>query len=156
MKPVRFETIGPLVIAGLSGHHASGNAGATIAPQWMRFAPWLGKVPGQVGEISYGVSTNCNDAGFDYLCGVPVSDAAAVAAPLTTVTIPAYRYAVFEHQGHVSTFTQTLDAIFASWVPQTGGGRLADVLMFERYDQRFDAASGMGLIEIWIPAGGAA
>lgn len=78
MEPVRFETTKSLLIAGLSQHH-TGNPSQTIPPQWAKFKPYLGKIPGQIGQMSYGVSTHCTEVGhFDYLCGVEVSDASAI------------------------------------------------------------------------------
>ena len=45
----RIETRGPMVIAGLSGHH-TGETLDDIPAQWARFVPHLGNIPGQVGE----------------------------------------------------------------------------------------------------------
>ena len=41
-------------------------------------------------------------------------------------------------------------AIFNDWLP--GSGHVpADAPVFERYDERFDARTGMGGFEIWVP-----
>jgi AraC family transcriptional regulator len=60
------------------------------------------------------------------------------------------RYAVFTHTEHVSTVKATFMAIFNNWLPNSGF-RSADAAVFERYDERFDARTGMGGFEIWVP-----
>lgn len=151
MQPARFETNQALLIGGLSEHHA-GNPSQTIPPQWAKFKPYIGKISGQIGQMSYGVSTHCTEMGhFDYLCGVEVSDAAAIVAPFSTITIPAHHYAVFEHRTPISTIKDTYAAIWEKWLPTSGHQIDHEAPLFERYDQRFDPQTGTGLVEIWIP-----
>lgn len=151
MEPTRFETSKPLLIAGLSEHH-TGNPSQTIPTQWAKFKPYLGKIPGQIGQMSYGVSTNCTEQGhFDYLCGVEVSDASAIAPPFSTITLPQQRYAVFEHRDPIATIKDTYAAIWGEWLPASGYQVDADAPLFERYDQRYDPQTGTGVVEIWLP-----
>jgi hypothetical protein len=100
-----------LLIAGLNASYGK-ETRAQIAQQWERFAPHLGKVPGQVGQDAYGV---CHAAGpdcrFDYLAGVAVSSPDRLPAGFTTVKVDARRYAVFTHLGHVSSLPATIDTI---------------------------------------------
>jgi AraC family transcriptional regulator len=151
IQPSRFETGKPLLIAGLREHHA-GNPSQTIPPQWAKFKSYLGKIPGQIGQMSYGVSTHCTEAGhFDYLCGVEVNDASAIAAPFFTIEIPEQYYAVFQHREHISTIKDTYVAIWEKWLPTSGYQIAEDAPLFERYDQRFDPQTETGIVEIWIP-----
>ena len=64
--------------------------------------------------------------------------------------IPEQRYAVFTHTEHVSTIRRTVNAIWNQWLPASGL-KAADAPNFERYDEKFDPATGNGGLEIWVP-----
>lgn len=68
---------------------------------------------------------------------------------LDRMTLPAGRYAVFEHAGHVSSISDTWNAIFEKWVPGSGQ-ELGEGPEFERYAKDFDP-EGEGRVSIWIP-----
>lgn len=122
-----------------------------IPQQWNHFAPRIGSVPGQVGGDSYGVSWNFKaDSDFQYLAGVAIADAALLPADLTSVVLPAGRYAVFQHSGHVSTMARTLDTIWSKWVPKCGLN-ISPGPCFERYTTEFNSCTGLGGMELWIP-----
>jgi AraC family transcriptional regulator len=146
----RFEAGRALLIAGLSARYRQGGDPA-IPSQWQRFAPHLGRVPGQVGDVAYGVCANFdNDGAFDYMCGVEVTRFSDLPRDFASIRIPEQRYAVFTHSGHIAAITSTFGAIFGQWVPSSGH-KAADAPMFERYDDRFDARTGNGEVEIWLP-----
>ncbi|WP_025599316.1 AraC family transcriptional regulator [Burkholderia sp. WSM2230] len=150
LEPPRFEDGRPFLVAGLSERYTMEST-AAIPSQWQRFNEYFGKVPGQVGEVAYGVCYNADDAGnMDYLCGVEVSDFSALPPELSRLRIAAQRYAVFSHREHVSTVGRTWNAIWNTWLP-TSGHLPADAPSFERYDEKFDPLSGMGGFEIWLP-----
>lgn len=91
------------------------------------------------------------DSDFQYLCGVQVSDPEDLSDAFTYKRLPSETYAIFLHDGHVSTLRQTHDAI-AEWLPASEYERPDDVdFFFERYDERFDPQSGTGEIEVWLP-----
>jgi AraC family transcriptional regulator len=139
-----------LLVAGLGERFAFENA-AGIPALWQRFGPHIGHVPGQVGIVAYGVCHNNDDAGgFDYVAAVEVADFSALPQDFTRIRLPAQRYAVFSHAGHVSATKATFTAIFNDWLPASGY-RMADAPLFERYDHRFDARTGDGGFEIWVP-----
>lgn len=122
-----------------------------IPAQWQRFAPLIGKTPGQIGHVTYGVCTGNDDKrSFEYLTGVEVADAAKLDASLTVIRLPARRYAVFTHTGNVSTLSVTLDRIWQQWSRQNGQ-RIEKAPFFERYGESFDPKTGNGGVEIWIP-----
>lgn len=149
LKQPRFETHDEFVVAGLNGAYTL-QTRATIPVQWDRFMAHIGKVPGQVGTLCYGVSWNFKpDCGFDYLTAVEVHETAGLPAEYTTLTIPKRRYAVFSHSGTVSQIDATIDAVWSRWLP-TSGHQLAQSPMFERYLDDFNPQTGQGL-EIWIP-----
>ena len=93
---------------------------------------------------------NTDDAGFDYIAGVEVSDFTAASGEFARLRVTPQRYAVFTHEDHISTLRGTFTAIFNEWFP-TSGLSPADAPVFERYDDRFDARTGEGGFEVWVP-----
>ncbi|WP_027801029.1 AraC family transcriptional regulator [Paraburkholderia dilworthii] len=153
LEPPRFEDGKPFFVAGLSERYTC-ESSAAIPSQWQRFNEYFGKVPGQVGNVAYGVCYNADDAGnMDYLCGVEVSDFSALPDEFSRLRIAAQRYAVFSHREHVSTVRRTWNTIWNKWLPASGHVP-ADAPNFERYDEKFDPVNGMGGLEIWLPLRG--
>jgi AraC family transcriptional regulator len=118
--------------------------------QWESFVPHIGKVPGQLSNIAYGICWNNRADGFDYLSGVEVKDGTKLPSEFTTVHLPAQEYAVFTHADHVSAIGGTIDKIWNSWVPQSGL-KIKQSPSFERYTEAFNPHTGMGGMEIWVP-----
>ena len=98
----------------------------------------------------YGVCYNTDETGFNYIAGVEVADVSLLPKEYAQVRVAQQHYAVFTHGEHVSTVRATFMAIFNDWLPKSGY-QAADAPVFERYDQRFDARTGMGGFEIWVP-----
>lgn len=146
----RFEHADTLLIAGIGARYKQGGDPA-IPSQWQRFGPHIGNVPEQVGSVAYGVVANFDDEdAFDYIAGVQVSRFTDLPKDFATIRIPARRYAVFTHKGHVSSIPATMSAIWTNWLPASGH-TFADAPFFERYDQRFNTATGAGEVELWLP-----
>ena len=150
LNPPRLEDGRLLLIAGMARRHSNATM-ATVPSQWQQFVPHIGHVPHQAGSVAYGVCMNTDDDGtMEYLCGVEVSSFEGISSDFATVRIPANRYAVFTHEGHISGIRATWEAIFRSDLATTGC-EMADAPSFERYDDRFDGRTGNGVVEIWIP-----
>jgi AraC family transcriptional regulator len=150
LEPPRIETGRALLIAGL-GQRYRFETNQGIPQQWETFAPHIGHVPGQVGNVAYGVCINADGAGnFEYVAGVEVTSFDDVPAEFSRVRIPAQRYAVFSHREHVSRLRATCYAIWNTWLPASRHAH-ADAPDFERYDERFDPRTGNGVVEIWVP-----
>jgi AraC family transcriptional regulator len=150
LAPPRIVDSKTMLIVGISERYNQ-EASAKIPAQWQRFVPYLGHIPGQVGRATYGVLCNGDDAGnMDYICGVEVSDFARVPNEFARLRIPEQRYAVFFHDGHISTIRQVWNTIWNKWLPESGYKTTAGP-EFERYDERFNPATGEGGFEIWIP-----
>ena len=150
LAPPRFETLKPLLVAGLSERYDCETSKA-IPAQWQRFAPHIGNITGQIGWTAYGVRHNCDEDGnFDYTAGVEVASFSALPTEFGRVRIPAQRYAVFANADHVSTIRRTIVTIWNKWLPESGL-QVADAPDFERYGESFDPRTGMGGLEIWIP-----
>lgn len=146
----RFETSKAMLVAGL-GERVSQDNAAGIPGLWQRFHQYLQNLPGRIGPVAYGVCCNGDDAGnFDYIAGVEVVDFSDLPREFSRVRIPEQRYAVFTHGDHVSTIRRTINAIWNQWLPSSGH-KMADAPTFERYDEKFDPATGNGGFEIWVP-----
>jgi AraC family transcriptional regulator len=153
LQPPRFEAAKAMLVAGVGeryNHCDSGSAG--IPSQWQQFHQKFGEIPNAVGGgIAFGVCCNGDDSGnFDYIAGIEVSDFSDLPREFARVRIPAQRYAVFRHTEHISTIRRTVGAIWNQWLPQSGL-KVADAPNFERYDAKFDAMTGNGGLEIWVP-----
>ena len=146
LEAPRFEQGPALLVAGTARTVSRRNGSAGIPALWQRFLPHVAP-----GQLVYGVCCNNDDAGnFDYLCAMPVSDFSQVPDGWTRLRIAPQRYAVFHHRGHISTIRATWHTVWNEWLPQSGL-EVADAPDFERYDQHFDPASGIGGVEIWLP-----
>ena len=150
IAPPRFETGKAMLIAGL-GERVSTDNGAGIPALWHRFHQHVQDYPRRVGQVAYGVCCNGDDAGnFDYIAGVEVADFSELPRRFGRIRIPEQRYAVFTHADHVASIRRTVNAIWNQWLPASGL-KAADAPNFERYDEKFDPATGNGGLEIWIP-----
>jgi AraC family transcriptional regulator len=147
LAPPRFEQRAAFLVAGLDARFGAGGAGSA-STLWRRFAPYIGRVPGQATSAAYGVCHDADSSSIGYLCGVEVTDFARLPAELTGMRIPRLRYAVFTHAGHVSGIAATWRAIIDRMATP---GALIEAPGFELYDERFDPTSGRGVVEIWVP-----
>jgi len=153
IPPPRIESQPAFTVAGLGARHKMA-AAPGIPQQWRRFAPHIGAIPGEAPGVTYGVCSNYDDeGGYDYLAGVEVRGRGDLPAGFTTIALPAQRYAVFTHKGHVATIAATFKHAWGEWLPSSGE-KAADAPMLERYDARFDPMTGAGEMEVWLPLEG--
>lgn len=146
----RFVTGKPMLIAGFSDHFSVDNTQG-IPLLWQRISPHFGHIPGQKGHVAYGASYNCDDVGtFDYIAGAEVASFGDLPEEFTRLSVPEQSYAVFEHSGHVTGIKQTFESIWRDWLPASGREPAPGVTL-ERMDERFDGATGNGIVEIWLP-----
>jgi AraC family transcriptional regulator len=149
----RIVTGKPMLIAGFSGHFSVDNTQG-IPLLWQKIAPHFGHIPGQKGYVAYGASYNCDDVGaFDYIAGAEVTSFSDLSEEFARLTVPEQLCAVFEHNGHITGIKQTYEAIWRDWLPKSGREPAMGVTL-ERMDERFDAATGNGIVEIWVPLKG--
>ncbi len=150
LKDPRIEAGRTLLIAGLSERYTHATS-AGIPAQWQRFLRHIGHVPGQAGNVAYGVFHNTDDNGsMDYMTGVEVADFSGLPKEFSRLRVAGHLYAVFTHQDHISTIRGTMNAIWNSWLPQSNF-TAADAPGLERYAENFDPQTGLGGFEIWIP-----
>ena len=150
LAPPRYVNGKTLLLVGMSERYTC-ESSAAIPAQWQRFLPHFGNVPGQVDRRAYGVNYNFDELGnFDYLCGVEVADFSRVPEGWAHVRVAEQRYAVFSHNEHISMIRRTWATVWDSWFPSSGHEH-ADAPHFELYLEPFNAQTGMGGVEIWIP-----
>ena len=150
LAPPRIEQGRALLIAGLTGRYGCEGPGG-IPAQWQRFGAHIGHIPGETGDMAYGVVLNGDDLGnFDYVSGVEVSDFSDLPEGFVSVRVPAQLYAVFHHIEHVSTIRRTMHTIYTQWLPASDY-EPDDAPFFERYGPEFDPRMGEGGLEAWIP-----
>jgi AraC family transcriptional regulator len=150
LAPPRIEQGRALLIAGLAGRYGCEGPGG-IPAQWQRFNEHVGHIPGQIGDVAYGLCLNSDEAGnFDYISGVEVADFSDLPEGFASARVPAHLYAVFRHAEHISTIRQTMHAIYTEWLPNSDY-EAADAPFFERYGPEFDPRTGEGGLEAWIP-----
>jgi AraC family transcriptional regulator len=145
----RFAEEEEILIAGLGARYTfATNQG--IPNQWQRFTH-IGNLANQDGLETYGVCCNADNSGnFEYITGVKVKDFSDLPDDFATVRISPQRYAVFRHPGHVSMLRRTHYTIWNKWLPASSI-KFTDGPSFERYGENFDAQTGTGTIEIWMP-----
>jgi AraC family transcriptional regulator len=139
-----------LLIAGLQSHYTPQTVG-DIPQLWQQLMAHLGKIPGQAGHATYGVGFNMGPSGFDYIAGVEVSGASAIPSEFSKLTIPAQKYYVFIHEGHVSKIPETINAILNEWIPSSRRGIGNFPSLLERYGDGFNPQTGLGDMELWLP-----
>jgi AraC family transcriptional regulator len=149
----RIEDGRALRIAGFSEHY-TGETMRNIPQLWDRLIPHLGSIPGHAGRVAYGLvmAPDEGKAGIKYVAGIDVAPDANV-GEFASVSLPAGRYAIFNHDGHVSKLNTTIDQIWREWLPASGYIAAADAkrATIERYGEGFDPKTGSGDIEVWVP-----
>ncbi len=150
VKPVRYETRGAFTVSGISKRYTwETNTG--IPAQWATLQSIMTDVSKDDEPCAYGVCTpSPSDRQFLYTCGFAEEALFERNAKIETVSLPAATYAVYLHTDHISTLTDTTNAIWNTWTPPNGQ-RIAHASDFELYDCRFDPETGLGGVEIWVP-----
>lgn len=121
-----------------------------IPKLWMDFDQRSGDVPRPVEGAAYGVCCDMqSDGHFRYVAGLE-STSKHVPDGFDFIDLPASRYAVFQHIGHLADFRKTVYTIWNKALPDAGL-EPAPTPDFELYDERFDPATGGGVIDIWVP-----
>ncbi|MEK1904472.1 MAG: AraC family transcriptional regulator [Pseudomonas sp.] len=149
----RFVDGEELLLAGL-GERFRADKAAGITALWQRFVPYIGRIDGQQGWETFGLCCNPDEDGsFEYLAAVQVSRTDELPPGFSHQRLPARRYAVFTHAGHISSIHETFAAIFQRWLPASDL-QAADAPEFERYSADFDPMAGTGKVEVWVPLQG--
>ena len=145
-----IKTWGAFRVVGMSARCIFENNSA-IPGLWQTFNAREDEVEDPVSRAAFGVCCDADGKGnFRYVAGYEVGAKTARPKGMDDVTVPAGRYAVFTHSGHIGDFAKTVYTIWNKALPEAGlEPRMAPD--FELYDQRFNADTGRGEVEIWIP-----
>lgn len=141
-------------VVGMAGQFTPATT-SRIPELWERF------VRGPIDAVTYRRGTHtfglCVDADptapeptFTYVAAVEVERIDAVPTGLVALTVPANRYAIFTHTGHISRLADTVKQIWGHWLPGAPYKHVATP-DFELYDERWDPTTGEGDIDIWVP-----
>jgi AraC family transcriptional regulator len=150
LAPPRFHDAEAILALGLRERRSFGEL-RVIADQWRRFAPEIDAILNRTHPIPIGVLMRIDDEGaFDYACAVEVSDFSDAPRDLAQLRIPAQRYVIFHHAGHVSRLGATYRAILDDWLP-AADLTLAEGPSLERHMPRFDPRTGEGGVDVWLP-----
>ncbi len=152
LEPPRIVDVAPLLLAGLLEQHPCTKP-EEVPAHWQRFTPFIEHIPHATGLAAYGVLNNAFDGGdsFQYFSAIEVTGTSGLHQELTAVRMPAQRYAVFKHDGHVSRMRPTIHSIFNRDIERYGI-ETADIPSFiEYYGPDFDVPTGEGDVEIWVP-----
>lgn len=137
-------------IVGLGTHCTFDNI-SSIRPLWQAFNQREDEVENVPNAAGYGVCHGADKEGnFSYLAGVEAKNQSAIPSGMERLSIPAGKYAVFVHEGHISDIGNTVYTIWNKALPDLGL-TLRQAPDFEKYDKRFDGKTGRGLVEIYIP-----
>jgi AraC family transcriptional regulator len=123
----------------------------SIPALWRRFMASYAEIDGKVDPIPVGVIGPIGgDGRFNYGCAVQVEASTVPATPMTMLRVPAQRYALFPHAGHVLAIRSTYDAIWNRVLPENGW-TTPEQPSLERHHPTFNPLTGDGGITIWIP-----
>lgn len=150
LLPPRLADEGTLRAVGLSQTCSFATITA-IPAQWQRFMTYYDAIPAKLDRIPIGISQAPDDNGqFPYVCAAEVSRFGDIPKELLKFEIPPRKYAVFEHEGHVSRVYETYRAIWNEELPAQGPVP-ADAPAIERHNPTFDPGTGEGGLTLWIP-----
>jgi AraC family transcriptional regulator len=151
LAPPRLVDGPEVLAAGLSVRYDFFDASG-IPAQWQTFMRELvHRVPQRVPGIPFSISADLrDDLTFAYITAVEVSRIDEVPPPLVSIRVPARRWAVFHHGGHVSAIPATYAAIWDYGFHDQGLTVEAAPSM-ERHCPTFDPSTGEGGVEIWMP-----
>jgi AraC family transcriptional regulator len=151
LKPPRLVSGDDIRAVGLAQRHPFGSP-KDIPAQWRNFmATHYAAIPNKREGIPISLSGDLDDDGnFEYICAAEVTAFGKTPRGLIEVSLPARRYLVFAHDGHISTIGATYSAIWNTGLPDSGE-RVAEAFCIERHRPTFNPQTGMGGVEIWIP-----
>ncbi len=126
---------------------------AGIPSLWQELHAYDGAIPGRCGHLAYGVVSDMSAAGnsYRYLAGVEVAPESEPRRPLHHLTLPAQRWAIITHHGHITTITDTVRKTFAQALPDAGLTPATEPDLLEVYTEAFDPWTGTGGLQVWVP-----
>lgn len=151
IEPSIYQHDHARLLAGIRQTHDMEKAASDIPLQWqqfMQFKAGLENVITGQDDVSYGVICAGNSSGFEYMCAAEVNSFADVPGDCR-LKLQDQQYAVFVHNGNISDIKSVWQGVW-QWV-ESSNYKVAEAPCFEKYDQRFDAQTGEGGFEVWVP-----
>lgn len=122
-----------------------------IPQLWQGFSARENELTDKTELAGFGVCCDADSEGhFRYIAGAAVPMRTSIPNGMSDVVLPEGRYAIFIHSGHIADFGKTVYTIWNKALPDAGL-EPRNAPNFELYDQRFNARTGRGDVEIWIP-----
>jgi AraC family transcriptional regulator len=139
-----------MLAVGLAAHFRADQM-HEIPSLWRRFGAILPEIEHHKGNAPVGLCGPFGPEGdFDYACAIEVRDDVRVPSNCALIRIPSTEYAIFRHQGHVSTIAGTYRRILDNALPEHGW-TMPHQPTLECHDQGFDVHTGHGGVTIWVP-----
>jgi AraC family transcriptional regulator len=147
----QFITTPARTLVGINASYTC-DTRSRIPAQWAQFGPHIGRIPGQLNGMSYGVSHNGTPEGsFDYMCAVEVSGSEPIPTGMTLLSVDPQHVAVFRHRGPAHKIPPMVDAIFSEWLPTSRCSLAAAMNFIEQYSADFDPFNGAGWVDLCVP-----
>ncbi len=151
----RYEFREGFKVVGLRKQFDAAERVEGIPALWRAFGPQIPEVKNAIYEACYGAIGASNpDGEVDYLAGIGVTSFEGVDKDFDRMVIPDQHYLVVAHEGHVETIGKTWEWVFTEF-PKSKGLEIVEAFAmtpeFEVYDERYNAQTGEGIIEIWVP-----
>jgi AraC family transcriptional regulator len=116
-----------------------------IAKLWGRFGKRIPEVGSQLGWRSFGLMLQNPDnppgTPFEYTAAVQVYQDGDIPEGMTRIEVPAARYIVLTHRGHLDGIGEAFKHFWGHWLPNSpyeyDGGTRTGKYEFEFYDQRY-------------------
>lgn len=147
----RFQNGHAALLSGIRRYHLFTHATTDIPLQWLEFNE-LRKPTDNIAiqsDVSYGLVCGSDEQGFEYMCAVEVPSFDGLNETMGRLKLYDRPYIVFMHTGHISTIKNTWNNVW-QWLAGSSY-KSAHAPPFERYDERFNALTGDGVVELWIP-----
>lgn len=160
MKPV-YKTLDAMSLVGVqtkfiaSISEASNNF-KVISKLWQEeFGPRRHEIQNLAGSNNAGVmlphaGLKSHPDEMMYVACTPIKGAAPIPKGMVKVEVPAGKYAVFTHKGHIENISHTVNYIYGSWLPKAKE-EVRHAPHVELYDHRFGVNSPDSEMEICVP-----
>lgn len=126
-----------------------------VGELWSRYNPRGGEIKNRKSWADLGIVTGLNGVKAHpnemyYLTGAEVSGPGEIPSGMEELVVPAGKYAIFTHKGHITKLGMTMKYIYGSWLPKSGL-QLRHAPEIEVYDQRFRHDSEESELDVYIP-----
>ncbi len=149
-------------VVGLGGRFISAispeaNNLSIIPKLWSNYAKRCGEIKSRLSLVNLGVTICLEEKDIKshpdemlYIACTHVRNPNEHPEGMTSATIPAGKYALFTHRGPVENIGQTINYLYASWLPKSDY-TLRKAPHLEIYDERFKPKSPESEIDVCVP-----